>query len=227
MPSTEHEYDPTLPETFDSAHEVFADLRARCPVAHSNSFDGFWAVTRYEDIRGILMEPEIFSTSVRNVVPGSSTTGRRPPLHLDPPDHTPYRRAIDRALGAARVASIEPATRRIARDLMQQLVARGEGDFIELFSGPLPVYVFAEWMGLTETQAQVLHRTSQAYVKAWESFDKSAVAVAAEGLAAIAREVAMERTDLRENPGVVLIVVHPLRGGDDELAPGAADGGWR
>ncbi len=193
MPSTEHEYDPTLPETFESAHEVFADLRARCPVAHSNAFDGFWAVTRHEDILKILLDPQNYITSVRNVVPGSSTTGRRPPLHLDPPDHTPYRRAIDRALGSARVASIEPATRRIAHDLMQQLVARGEGDFVEHFSGPLPVYVFAEWMGLTTAQADVLRKTSQAYVKAWESFDKSAVAVAAEQLAAMAREVLEER----------------------------------
>src|SRR4051812_8578158 len=193
MPSTEHEYDPTLPETFDSAHDVFTDLRARCPVAHSNSFDGFWAVTRHEDILRILMNSQNYITSVRNVVPGSSATGRRPPLHLDPPDHTPYRRAIDRALGAARVASIESATRRIARDLMRQLVERGEGDFVEHFSGPLPVYVFAEWMGLTDTQAGVLRHTSQAYVKAWESFDKSSVAIAAEGLAAMAREVLEER----------------------------------
>jgi cytochrome P450 len=193
MASTEHEYDPTLPETFDSAHDVFADLRARCPVAHSNSFDGFWAVTRHEDIQRILLDSQNYVTSVRNVVPGSSATGRRPPLHLDPPDHTPYRRAIDRALGPARVAAIEPATRRIASNLMQQLVARGEGDFVEHFSGPLPVYVFAEWMGLTGTQAAILRETSQAYVKAWESFDKSSVAVAAEELAAMAREVLDER----------------------------------
>src|SRR5687767_9287556 len=99
-PALPDEYDPTLPETFDSVHEVLSDLRARCPVAHSNAFDGFWAVTRYEDIHAILMQPELYITSVRNVVPGSSATGRRPPLHLDPPDHTPYRRAIDRALGA-------------------------------------------------------------------------------------------------------------------------------
>jgi cytochrome P450 len=200
MPSTEHEYDPTLPETFDSAHDVFTDLRARCPVAHSNSFDGFWAVTRHEDIQRILLDSQNYITSVRNVVPGSSATGRRPPLHLDPPDHTPYRRAIDRALGAARVASIEPATRRIARDLMRQLVERGEGDFVEHFSGPLPVYVFAEWMGLTDTQASVLRQTSQAYVKAWESFDKSSVAVAAEGLAAMAREVLEERRHAPRDP---------------------------
>src|SRR5689334_19149226 len=108
VPPPPDDYDATAPETFDSPHAVFADLRARCPVAHSQAFDGFWAVTRYQDIQDILMQPELYITSVRNVVPGSSTTGRRPPLHLDLPDHTPYRKAIDRALGAARVAGIEP-----------------------------------------------------------------------------------------------------------------------
>ena len=121
-------------------------------MAHSNAFDGFWAVTRYEDIHDILMQPELYITSVRNVVPGSSTTGRRPPLHLDPPDHTPYRKAIDRALGAARVAGIEDTTRRIARSLMQSLVKMREADFIEHFSSPLPAAVFGEWLGLTEEQ---------------------------------------------------------------------------
>ena len=84
-----NEYDPTLPETFDSEHIEFADLRARCPVAHSTAFDGFWAVTRYEDVNQILMDPDTFITSVRNVVPGSSTTGRRPPLHRGPWRHRP------------------------------------------------------------------------------------------------------------------------------------------
>src|SRR3954468_19377951 len=201
-PSLLNEYDPTLPETFDSAHEVFAELRARCPVAHSNSFDGFWAVTRYEDIRGILMEPEVFTTSVRNVVPGSSTTGRRPPLHLDPPDHTPYRRAIDRALGTARVASIENVTRGIASKLMGSLVAMREADFVEHFSSPLPAGVFGEWLGLTDAQTQVLWRTAQAYVKAWESFDKNSVAVAAAQLATMAAEVIAERRREPRDPSI-------------------------
>src|SRR3954466_8992537 len=146
MPSTEHEYDPTLPETFDSAHEVFTDLRNRCPVAHSNSFDGFWAVTRHEDIQRILVDSQNYITSVRNVVPGSSATGRRPPLHLDPPDHTPYRRAIDRALGTARVASIENVTRGTASQLTRSLVEMREADFVEHFSSPLPAGVFGEWL---------------------------------------------------------------------------------
>jgi len=188
-----NEYDPTLPETFDSAHEEFARLRSGCPVAHSTAFDGFWAVTRYDDINRILMDPDTYITSVRNVVPGSSTTGRRPPLHLNPPEHTPYRRAIDRALGASRVAAIEPATRRIASELMRALAARGEADFIEHFASPLPAHVFGEWMGLTQAQTRVLWSTSKAYVKAWEAFDKSSVAAAAEQLGRMAIEVIAER----------------------------------
>jgi cytochrome P450 len=201
-PAPPNEYDPTAHETFESTYETFAQLRAKCPVAHSNAFDGFWAVTRHQDILDILLQPELYITSVRNVVPGSSTTGRRPPLHLDPPDHTPYRRAIDRARGAARVAGIEKSTRRIASTLMASLVAMREADFIEHFSSPLPAAVFGEWLGLTEAQTDVLWRTARAYVKAWESFDKSSVAVAAAQLAEMAAEVIAERRREPRDPEV-------------------------
>jgi cytochrome P450 len=201
-PTLLNEYDPTVAETFESAHQVFADLRARCPVAHSTAFDGFWAVTRYQDVYDMLMQPELYITSVRNVVPGSSATGRRPPLHLDPPDHTPYRRAIDRALGTARVASIENVTRGIASRLMRSLVAMREADFVEHFSSPLPADVFGEWLGLTDSQTQVLWRTAKAYVKAWESFDKSSVAVADAQLADMAAEVIAERRREPRDPNV-------------------------
>lgn len=201
-PSLPDDYDPTAHETFESTYAVFADLRARCPVAHSQAFEGFWAVTRYADIHDILLQPDLFITSVRNVVPGSSTTGRRPPLHLDPPDHTPYRRAIDRALGGARVAAIEQTTRRAARTLMQALVARGAGDFVEHFSSPLPAVVFGEWLGLTEAQTAVLWRTAKAYVKAWESFDRDSVATAAAQLADMAAEVIRERRREPRDPAI-------------------------
>jgi cytochrome P450 len=190
---TANEYDPTQPETFDSIYATFSDLRARCPVAHSSEFDGFWLVTRYRDVMDMLMNPANFITSVRNVVPGSATTGRRPPLHLNPPDHTPYRRAIDRALSTSRVAAVEPATRRIAGELASALVARGEADFVEHFSSPLPAFVFGEWMGLTEVQTKVLWNTARTYVKAFEAFDKQTVAVAGAELAKMAAEVIEQR----------------------------------
>jgi cytochrome P450 len=197
-----NEYDPTQAETFDSVHEVFADLRSRCPVAHSTAFDGFWAVTRYRDVADILQDPDLYITSVRNVVPGSAKTGRRPPLHLNPPEHTPYRRAIDRALSPTRVAAIEPATRRIAAKLARELVARGEADLVEHFSSPLPALVFGEWMGLSAAQTHVLWETARAYVKAFEAFDVNSVAVAGGELAKMATEVIEQRRAQPLDPAV-------------------------
>ncbi len=188
-PASLNEYDPTLPETFDSVHATFADLRARCPVAHSTQFDGFWTLAKYEDIVNVLRDSDMYITSVRNVVPGSSTTGRRPPLHLNPPEHTPYRRAIDRALSASRVASLLPSIQRIALELATDLVARGDADLVEHFSAVLPVRLFGGWLGLTEAQTEHLATSSRAYIKAWEAFDKPGVVVAGEGLASLAREL--------------------------------------
>jgi cytochrome P450 len=201
-PSSPTEYDPTLPETFDSVHETFAELRSRCPVAHSTQFDGFWALARYDDIVEVLRDSDMFITSVRNVVPGSSTTGRRPPLHLNPPEHTPYRRAIDRALSAPRVASLQPVTQRIANELAVSLAARGEADLVEHFSAILPVRLFGEWMGLSETQTNALAKTSRDYVHAWEAFDKAGVQVAGEGLATLAAELIEQRRIQPLDPSV-------------------------
>ena len=48
---TPQDFDPLLPESFDSAHEEYSELRARCPVAHSGAWGGFWALMRYDDVK--------------------------------------------------------------------------------------------------------------------------------------------------------------------------------
>ena len=186
---TTQEYDPLTPETFDTPHQVFADLRARCPVAHSDAFGGFWIVTRHADIAAVLDDPAEFTTTVRNVVPGASATGRRPPLHLDPPEHTPYRRAIDRALGAERLAAIEPVMEGHVDRLLNAFVANGGGDFVETFGSPLPALIFADWFALDDHQTGRLWRTAQAFVKAWEAFDVAAVGRTSEILYDLARQL--------------------------------------
>ena len=187
------DYDPLAPQTFTSNYAQFRELRDHCPLAWSDAFDGFWMMTRYDDVVAALADWENYITSVRNVVPGSSTTGRRPPLHLDPPEHTPYRRALERVLRPSHIAGLEPVVRGHAARLMDEFATRGGGDLIELVASPFPALVFGEWMGITPQQTEVLWATGRAYVKAWENFDKQAVAVAAERLAGMAAEVIADR----------------------------------
>ncbi len=194
------DYDPLAHEEFETPHRVFADLRARCPVAHSEAFGGFWMLTRHQDIRAVLEDADGFTTTVRNVVPGSSATGRRPPLHLDAPEHTPYRRAIDRALGPRRVEDIAPVIEAHARRLMRDFVARGGGDLVEHVSSPLPALAFADWFALDEPQTTLLWRTAQAFVKAWEAFDVETVGRTSETLYDLARDLIASRRQALLDP---------------------------
>jgi len=158
-----HDFDPLAPETFDSPHRLYADLRQRCPVAHSNAWGGFWALLKYNDVHAALTDPGTFITSKQNVVPKLAFTGRRPPLHMDPPEHTPYRKALNPLLRPERIASLESPIRRIAEELLAPMVARGGGDICEDFASYLTIRVFAEWMNVPEYMTDALKEVGRAY----------------------------------------------------------------
>ena len=163
------DFDPLVPETFDSAHAQYAELRAHCPVAHSDAFGGFWALTRYDDVVTALSDPSTYVTSVQNVVPKVAFTGRRPPLHLDPPEHTPYRAALNPLLTPERVAKLEPMVRRFAIELLAPVIASGQADICEAFGSHLPVRVFAHWMNLPPHLEAALAQAGPAFVRAVQS----------------------------------------------------------
>jgi len=163
------DFDALAPETFDSTHELYADLRARCPVARSDAWGGFWAFLRYDDVSRAAADSKTFTTTVQNVVPRVAFTGRRPPLHFDPPEHTPYRRALNPLFSAARLAALEPQIRAVTIELLTPLIARGHGDICLDFSTHLPIRVFAAWMGLRDEDALELAAVGRAFNVAVQS----------------------------------------------------------
>ncbi len=163
------DFDPLVHEDFDTAHAQYADLRARCPVARSDAFGGFWALTKYDDVSAALDDPATYITSVQNVVPKVAFTGRRPPLHLDPPDHTPYRAALNPLLTPARAARLEPVIRQYAAELLDPMIASGRADICEAFSAHLPVRVFAHWMNLPADLERDLATAGPAFIRAVQS----------------------------------------------------------
>lgn len=165
------DFDPLLPETFDTAYGRADELRRGCPVAWSEAYGGFWALTRYADVVRALGDPQTFITSVQNVVPRVAFTGRRPPLHLDPPEHTPYRAILNPLLAPERVARLEPAVRRIVRHFLAPLVRAGEGDLCEAFAAQVPVRVFGHWMRLPADLEAALGSAAPAFVRAVQSAD--------------------------------------------------------
>jgi cytochrome P450 len=194
------DFDALAPETFDSAHAEYARLRKTCPVAHSSAWGGFWALMGYEDVKAAASDSRRFITSKQNVVPKVAFTGRRPPLHLDPPEHTPYRRALNPLLSDERVAALEPATRRFCVDLLEPIIARGHGDICKEFSSFLPVQVFGEWMNMPENRLDQLHRAGRAFNIAVQSGVDDTMKETSLELYALARELIADRKRRPRDP---------------------------
>ena len=195
--STTNDFDPQAAETFDSPHGVYAELRQRCPVAHSNAWGGFWALLKYDDVHEALTASSTFITSKQNVIPKLAFTGRRPPLHMDPPEHTPYRKALNPLLRPERIASLETPIRRIAEELLAPMVARGSGDICEEFGSYLTIRVFSEWMNVPAEMADALKEVGRAYNLAVQKANGEMVKETSYKLYDMARALIAER---RLNP---------------------------
>jgi len=188
-----HDFNPLAPETFDSANAEYARLRETCPVAHSDAWGGFWALMKYDDVAAAAADWETFITSRQNVIPKVAFTGRRPPLHLDPPEHTPYRRALAPLLSPKRIERLEPVIRRICRDLLGRMVARGGGDICADYSAHMPIAVFAHWMNLPADAITALTEVGRRYNIAVQSNDVEATKETSLLLYDMARDVVRDR----------------------------------
>lgn len=188
------DFDPKAPETFTSAHERYAEMRQQCPVAHSYGFDGgFWALFRHEDVNRVLRDSDTFTTSVQNTVPKFAFTGRRPPLHLDPPEHTAYRRVINRFFTPTKMRAMHPRVREAAVELLQPIIASGAGDISKEYAQRFPAVVFAEFFNLEREQAALIKEISAAYVAAIVAVDDETVKRLSGRLYEIAQAVIDER----------------------------------
>jgi cytochrome P450 len=139
-----HHFDHLSPALASNLHDVLTHMRASHPVAHSDTHDGFWVVTRYADVLGVAQDWETFS-SAHGVSPGVSTmTVKAIPEHVDPPLHRAYKRVINAWFTPAIVGRHEDATRRIVNQLIDAFVDRGECDFMADFARPFPGLTFFE-----------------------------------------------------------------------------------
>lgn len=195
------DFDPLQPETFESAHRDFARLRGECPVAHTDAWDGFWALTRYDDVKRAASDSATFITSKQNVIPKVAFTGRRPPLHLDPPEHTPYRRALNPLLSYERSEALAPRTRTIAAELLDPMVAKGGGDICAEFSSYLPVHVFGEWMNMPEQWLDTLHEAGRDFILAVHQASEATMKTTSLRLYDMARDLIAIRKRAPMDPG--------------------------
>jgi cytochrome P450 len=143
-------------------HEAFAALREHDPV-HWNpepEGPGFWAVTRYGDIRAVHRDvgtysSEIGGTSLEELEP-EYIEPRKSMLDMDPPRHDELRGLIARRFTPRAVGVWEEQVREVTREVLDRALPMGDFDFVAEIASEIPMQVFAEILGVPQDERRVI-----------------------------------------------------------------------
>ena len=149
-------FDHNDPAFVADPYPAYAEMRAHHPVLHSDRYQGYWVLSRYDDVRRGLLDWETFSSAT----PGTTSipvsvrrTFNEIPLEVDPPEHTRYRAIVNRWFAKATVERLEPQIRSIAAELVDAFAGAGECDLVQEFALPLVGRSLAVFLHLPQSEA--------------------------------------------------------------------------
>jgi cholest-4-en-3-one 26-monooxygenase len=157
--------DLTDPDLFQRGvpHDVFKLLRREAPVYwHEEAHGpGFWAITKHADVKWISKNPALFSSERRSALMREPDDEGLPLLRLimlnmDPPKHRRYRDLINKAFTPRMVNGLHGRIQEMVKGIVNNVIERGECDFVEDVAAVLPMEVICEMMGVPdETRRRV------------------------------------------------------------------------
>ena len=199
--------DPALYEQ-GIPHEAFRDLRLTDPMRWQPEIDGkgFWMFTRHADVTTISKDWETFSSHrgtvlLQDLAADLLAQQQLMMLNMDPPDHTKLRLLVNRGFLPRFVNKLEEHVRELAREVIDNVIERGECDFVTDIAMELPLQVIAEMMGVPKEDRIKLFQWSNRMIGSndpeYAASPEDAANAAAE-LFMYANEIAIER---RKTPG--------------------------
>lgn len=217
------DWDPLAHGAVDHPIREHERLRREAPVAYSERWGGFWALTRYDDVIAATEDTETFSSHKAN--PSTRPDDPpRPPLEIDPPAHNGYRRLLNPYFAPRFIRAFEPEVRRLAVEIVQDAVDKGTVDAVEHITFPAPVRVLCAFLGIPDADAidiktwavDVIAAAREGNVKAHESAN-AAIYGYIEGVVAERRENPRDPSeDLISGLIFGTVELEPLT--DDEIA---------
>ena len=137
--------------------DVFELLQREAPVFwhEEPDGDGFWYVTRYDDVVAVLKDTADYSSEVGGVaqiepVPDDELEARRNFMETDPPLHTQWRRLFARDFAPRSLRALQPFLPTSRARMLDETLPQGEFDFVEEIAGPIPIRVLGHMLGVPE-----------------------------------------------------------------------------
>lgn len=164
-------------------YHAYEMLRDDAPV-WIDPITGFYVITRFEDIRKLLLDTKNFSNDMRGGqggsreqldsaravrmntlyeekgwVPGATLAGR------DDPNHKQMRTMFNEAFKPKKIEGMDSFVRDTAYKLIDAFVDDGQCDWIKQYAVPLPLIVIGQQMGVPEADIWKIKAWTDAWVQ--------------------------------------------------------------
>jgi cytochrome P450 len=187
------DFDHLNPSWVEDPHSIWRELREKCPVAHTNRFEGAYLPVRYQDIRSVAYDSEHFSSRRASIREGKPLFPPSPPLTSDPPAHRDDRKVLLPPFTPQAIARLEPRTRAICRELLQRLADRSECDAAVEYAQEISTRVTAYMLGISEHEGEKFRRWVRDFLETGAAVPAVAHRIIVEVNAFFAKEIAKRR----------------------------------
>lgn len=162
------DFDHTDPGWVGDPYPIWSELRAKCPVAHTDRYGGAWLPTTHQLVTEVAYDTENFTS--RSVVVSDlrpteldlpAPIGLAPPITSDPPFHAIARRMLLPAFAPRPIAALEPFTRDLCRELLDATAGRSVFDAAVEYTQHIPVRVIVQMLGFPQEDADIFRRFIQ------------------------------------------------------------------
>jgi cytochrome P450 len=154
------DYDIFSQDFVADPYPTFADLRGRCPIAHTERHQGSWLPTTYDDLHEIAHDVDTFSSSDILVFPRPPMTEgmpyadvAAPPISSDPPVHQWARKLVLPFFSPGAVRPYEDGTRELCHRLIDGFIDTGRADVAADYAQQIPVRVIAALLGVDDSRS--------------------------------------------------------------------------
>lgn len=152
-----YDFDRHAPEYRERFSEITKEMHGKCPVAWSETHEGHWVVSGYQELFEIARRSDVLSndhdvTGERQGYKGVTIPTRSSMqsgfLEMDPPDQKYYRQALNPYLSPAAVARWKPFVDEIVRACIDEKIESGSIDFVDDLANIVPAVLTLAMMGL-------------------------------------------------------------------------------
>ncbi len=151
---TTTQFDHHSPEYAENSAAINADLRAKCPVAHTEAHGGFYVISRYDDVVAAAKNDAAFASGhdVNGISPLGVTIPPAPvpmyPIEMDAPDYLPYRKLLNPFFSPGASKQWEQPVARWVDVCLDQVIEKGSFDIVDDLANPVPSLFTCEFLGL-------------------------------------------------------------------------------